>query len=131
MKIRHLVIVSSLSLASIPVYAGFADTMRDLRNTLNQFNETSKEVSNTAKEWTGSRATTNSNYAANGFSMGQQLRPKINNLPLYQTADKSSQVINKLSKNADIIFAGNMTKTGLIEVTTEHGNGWIDPHLVQ
>ena len=105
--------------------------MRDLRNTLNQFNETSKEVSNTAKEWTGSRATTNSNYAANGFSMGQQLRPKINNLPLYQTADKSSQVINKLSKNADIIFAGNMTKTGLIEVTTEHGNGWIESHLVQ
>ncbi len=55
MKIRHLVIVSSLSLASIPVYAGFADTMRDLRNTLNQFNETSEEVSNTAKEWTGSQ----------------------------------------------------------------------------
>lgn len=131
MKISYLILASSLSLICIQSNAGFADTMRDLRSTLSQFNETSKEVSNTAREWTGSRTNNTSNYTNSSFTVGQQLRPKINNLPLYQSADKSGVVLNKLSKSADIIFAGNATKTGLIEVTTEYGNGWIESHLVQ
>ena len=75
MKISHLILASGLSLICIQTNAGFADTMRDLRSTLSQFNETSKEVSNTAREWTGNRANNTSNYTNSSLTVGQQLRP--------------------------------------------------------
>ena len=45
-------------------------------------------------------------------------------------SNKSSKVKTKLSKNSDIIYAGNVSSNGLIEVTTEYGNGWVESHLI-
>ena len=63
-------------------------------------------------------------------TIGQKITPKLNNLPLYETSNKSSKVKTKLSKNSDIIYAGNVSSNGLIEVTTEYGNGWVESHLI-
>lgn len=122
--------LSIISLCAFNTQAGFADSMRELRNSLGQFNETTKVVTGTAKDMTGFGANKQL-VAQSGFTVGQRLYPKINNLPLYQSSNKSSLVTSKLSKNTDVIFAGNTNPNGLIEVTTEYGNGWVESHLVQ
>ncbi|WP_147394209.1 hypothetical protein [Acinetobacter tianfuensis] len=126
-----LLILSAMTALTPAAHAGFADTMRELRGTLNQITETTKELSGTAKEVSGFGSGANSSNANASYTAGQRLYPKINNLALYQSPNKSSPVVSKLSKNTDVVFAGNMNKNGLIEVSTEYGNGWIESHLVQ
>lgn len=110
-------------------HAGFADSMRDLRGTLSQITDTTKEITGVTKELGGFKSGGNAN--SSNFKSGQSLYPKINNLALYQSANKSSSVLTKLTKNTDLIFSGNASNNGFIEVTTEHGNGWVEAHLVQ
>lgn len=52
MKISPLILVFTIYASSTSSYAGFADSLRDLRGTLSQINETTKEVAGTAKEMT-------------------------------------------------------------------------------
>ena len=50
MKISPLILMFTIFASSMSSYAGFADSLRDLRGTLSQINETTKEVAGTAKE---------------------------------------------------------------------------------
>ncbi len=129
MKISPMILMFTIFASSMSSYAGFADSLRDLRGTLSQINETTKEVAGTAKEMTKFRG--NNETSTNiERTIGQKITPKLNNLPLYETSNKSSKVKTKLSKNSDIIYAGNVSSNGLIEVTTEYGNGWVESHLI-
>ena len=110
-------------------HAGFADSMRDLRGALSQITDTTKEISGVTKELGGFKSNGNAN--SSNYKAGQSVYPKINNLALYQSANKSSTVLTKLSKSTDLVFSGNASNNGFIEVTTEHGNGWVEAHLVQ
>jgi hypothetical protein len=110
-------------------HAGFADSMRDLRGALSQITDTTKEITGVSKEFGSFKGTANTNNS--NYKAGQSVYPKINNLALYQTANKSSSVLTKLSKSTDLVFSGNASNNGFIEVSTEHGNGWVEAHLVQ
>jgi len=129
MKISSILLLSFSAAFTASAQAGFAETMRELRNTLGQITDTTKEVTGTAKELGG--FTSGGNTNSSSFKSGQSLYPKINNLALYQSANKSSSVLTKLTKSTDLIFSGNASNNGFIEVTTEHGNGWVESHLVQ
>lgn len=133
MKISNALISILILSAALPVsissQAGFADSLRDLKGTLSQLTDTTKEVTGFSKEVLGNRAGTQPQYTT-GYNLGQNLSPKVNNLPLYQGANKSGPVMTRLSKSSTLVFAGNSHNSGLIEVTTDYGNGWVEAHLV-
>ncbi|RZF53088.1 hypothetical protein EXE30_08150 [Acinetobacter halotolerans] len=123
-----LIIVSVM----IPMnsHAGFADTLRDLRNTLGQVSETTKQVAGISQDVKNTSGQNQQAAIQTNLVTGQTLRPKINNISLYQSANKSSAVMYKLSKSTDLVFSGNVQQ-GLYEVATDHGTGWVEGHLVQ
>ena len=129
MNIRYLLLLTSLTVFPMSLQAGFAESMRELRYNLGQLNETTRMVSDTAKGLKSSQHNVTSQQVA--WRTGQQLRPKINNLPLYQAAHTSSNVVHQLAQHHNIVFLGSHHANGLIEVATDYGNGWVEKHLVQ
>ena len=78
MKISPLILMFTIFASSMSSYAGFADSLRDLRGTLSQINETTKEVAGTAKEMTKFRG--NNETSTNiERTIGQKITPKLNN----------------------------------------------------
>lgn len=124
-----ILILPALLSVSLSSQAGFGDSLRELKGTLTELTDTNKEITGFSKEVVGNRASTQPQYTA-GYHLGQNLSPKVNNRPLYQSANKSAPVMTKLSKSSTLVFAGNSHHSGLIEVTTDYGNGWIEAHLV-
>lgn len=109
-----------------------------MRGAVTEIFQAAKEVTDVSKEM-GLNAGDNSNkqqdkantqQANANFTVGQTLFPKINNISLFQASSKSSSVMKKLTKTTDLIFTGQ-TQNGLMQVTTEHGEGWVEAHLIQ
>ncbi|QER40644.1 hypothetical protein F2A31_13430 [Acinetobacter suaedae] len=128
-KMKGLLVIV-LVMSPVVSFAGFADTLRDLRNTLGQVSETTKQVAGISQDVRGAAGQNQQAGMQTNLAAGQTLRPKVNNISLYQSPNKSSAVIQKLSKSTDLVFSGNMQQ-GLYEVATDHGTGWVESHLVQ
>lgn len=131
LKFIQLLSISTLLSLSTLGHAGFGESLRELRGTLSELSQTAKEISGVGKEvgLTSNSGKSNKQQENSDHSVGQTLYPKVNNLSLYQSSSKSSSVIKKLSKNTDLIFSGQ-AQNGLMKVTTEHGDGWVESHLV-
>ena len=97
---------------------------------MGQVSETTKQVAGISQDVRGTAGQNQQAGMQTNLVAGQTLRPKVNNISLYQSPNKSSAVIQKLSKSTDLVFSGNMQQ-GLYEVATDHGTGWVESHLVQ
>lgn len=132
-----LMITCSLALLPTASQAGFADSLRSLRDTVNQITYTTSDVKSMSQEvgdFVGIKnlPTQPQVVTANtGTTLvsGQVMSTKINTVSLYQTADKTSAVLQKLPKGSEVVFSGAV-KNGLYLVTTEFGEGWVDANLV-
>lgn len=136
MKIVHTyvaVFAVTAALISVPLtaQAGLADSLRDIRSTISQINNTADEASSLGQEVTGMVGGGSTGSATTtGIAAGQILYPKINNVSVYQSANKSSNVLHKLSKSTEMVYSGS-SNAGFHMVTTEHGEGWVEATMVQ
>ncbi|MDO7413070.1 hypothetical protein Q5X48_14765 [Acinetobacter baumannii] len=128
-NIKGFFVMISL-LTPMTSYAGIADTLRDLRNTLGQVTDATKQVSGLSQDLKGATGQKQQTVLSSNLIAGQTVHPKVNNVLLYQSSDKSSIVIHKLSKSTDLVFSGN-AQQGFYEVVTDYGTGWVEGHLVQ
>lgn len=123
-------IFASLIIAPTFSHAGFADSLRDLRSSISQISGATKEASDLTKEVTGLTGSGSGRASGSSAASGQVLYPKINNVKLYQSANKGSSVVTKLSKGSEMVYSGN-SSGAFHQVTTEHGDGWVEASLVQ
>jgi hypothetical protein len=131
MKKYQTLLIGSLFLFTTSTHAGFADSIRELRNTIGQLSDTTKEITGVTKEVGALSGSGSEQATSTQYSSGQTLYPKLNNVSLYESASKSAPVIKKLTKSTDLVFTGKAHKSGFIQVTTEYGDGWVESHLIR
>ena len=132
MKAPAFALLVMLAVSPSASHAGFADSLRSIRDTVNQITYTSSDVKTMSSEVGGFMGIDKSVQTSSGTTIaaGQVLMTKINNVSLYQTANKAGTVLQKLPKGSEVVFSGNVNN-GLYSVTTEFGDGWVDANLLQ
>lgn len=121
-----------LLMASGASNAGLADSLRELRGTMSEITNTSREAGALNKE-VGPASSPNTQMqqsSSGGIQSGDALVGKIANLKIYKEANKKSALLMLASKSDDLIYMGEESD-GLYRVTTPKGEGWVDKLLVK
>mgnify|MGYP000128898895 CR=1 FL=1 len=67
---------------------------------------------------------------ATAFSPGDVLRPKINNLKIYESANRSSKALGTVNKSDELVFLGE-TLDGFLYVQGEAAEGWVQEIMLK
>lgn len=67
---------------------------------------------------------------ATRFSAGDLLHSKLNNLKVYESADKSSGVAGKVDKSTDLVYLGE-SESGFLYVQGADVEGWVQEVMMQ
>jgi uncharacterized protein YgiM (DUF1202 family) len=127
------IIAMLLGLQSQATYADLAQDLRQLRNTISETSKTGKELSDLAganKSTEPSRPQVKPSATDVSIKEGDVLVSKVDNIKLYQLADKKSNVMAKLSKRDEVIFTG-YDSNGLYSVNANGNEGWVEKILVK
>lgn len=126
--------VLSLFILNVSVAnAGLGDSLRELRGTIGEMTNTSREAGQLAKEVTPEKSpeTAKSDASATTeIKSGDAIVPKMDKVKVLKEANKKSAKLMQLSKTDEVIYMGE-EQNGMYRVTTSEGEGWVDKLLVK
>lgn len=127
---KRILMITALLITEI-ANAGWDDSLRELRGTVGEMKNTSREMGRLGnevgvanKEY--SKATTATSTEINS---GDALVAKMNKVKVHREANKGSAKLLQLSKSEEVIYMGEV-QNGMYKVTTPEGEGWVDKLLV-
>lgn len=113
-------------------HAGLGDSLRELRGTISEVTNTSREVGELSKEVTPTKSpeATKTNTNSTEIKSGDTIVAKMDKVKVLKEANKKSAKLVQLSKTDEVIYMGE-EQNGMYKVTTSEGEGWVDKLLVK
>lgn len=130
---KKVILILLIPLNASIANAGLGNSLRELRGTIGEITNTSREAGQLAKEVTPEKlpeATKPEASISTEIKSGDTVVPKMDKVKVLKEANKKSAKLAQLSKSEEVIYMGE-EQNGMYRVTTSEGEGWVDKLLVK